>query len=46
MLSNEVKYISEFQVVFHKIAKGLTKCPPQNPGVQKLNFPIVKLGVS
>ena len=40
-LSNEVKYISELQVAFEKIAKNLTKFASKNPGVRKLNFPSV-----
>ena len=40
-LSNEVKHISELQVVFEKTAKNLTKFASKNLGVRKLNFPSV-----
>ena len=42
-LSNEVKHISEFQTVFEKIPKKSKEITSKNLGVQKFNFPSVRL---
>ena len=40
-LSNQVRHISDFLIVFTKIAKNGIKIASKNNGVWKLNFPSV-----